>query len=283
MHQTLKARNGTTLRQRRYQNLPLQLDPLDPTGVNTPPIPLNAVNVDTQIQWYGGYILLTSQVVLQSIEDVLSEGGSLLTQCLRETRDVLIWNMLAATASTAYASLGSNGDFPTNITADDLQLVVDALTTASAMRFTEVVQGENRFGTQPILPCYVGMGHTDTLADLRATYGWQPSSSYPRPDDIFFGEYGTSGYVRMLLSPLAYTAASASSNGNTVYTNIITGREGYQCVALDTYSSSIYYVPPGASIADPLRRLQSIGMVFTAGQAITNYTWTARLLTTRLR
>lgn len=282
MSKSLKSRSGTVLRERRYDNLPTAPIPLGTSGLTPPPLNLVATNFDTQINWYGAYVVLTNQVTIQSIEDVLSEGGSLLSQCMRETQDQLLRDMLSSTASQVYCVLGSNGDLPTNITADDIQNVVSALLSASAMQFTEAMPGVNAFGTNPILPAFAGLGHTDLLGNLKKTAGWASSSSYPRAEDIFKGEYGTSGYVRALLSPRGKVTANASNLNASVYKFFITGKEAYQCVKMDTYNSALYYVPLGASTSDPLRQRQTLAMTFASGERIVQEIWCAALLATLL-
>lgn len=282
MAKSLRARSGTTLRERRYDNLPTVPTPLGPSGLTPPPLNLVAANFDTLINWYGAYIILTNQVTIQSIEDVLSEGGSLLAQCMRETQDQLLRDCLASSASVVWCDQGQNGDSPTNITSDDIQNVVNALLSASSMQFTNTIMGENKFGTNPILPCYLGLGHTDLLGDLRKTANFSPSSTYPRQDDVFKGEYGTQGYVRCLLSPKGYYQLGASALGATVYSFFIGGREAYQCVKMDTYSAALYYTPLGSSGNDPLRQRQTLAMTFASGEQVVNESWEVRLLCTLL-
>jgi N4-gp56 family major capsid protein len=272
MSKSLKGRSGTTLREGRYENAPTVPVPLGPSGLTPPPLNLVRTQFDSQINFYGAYYLITNQVTLLSIEDVLNEGGSLLGQCMKETKDQLLRDMLSSTPSKVQAVLGSNGDYPTNLTADDIQNVVNALLTASAMQFTRTIPGENKIGTSPILPSYLGLGHTNLIGGLRKTNGFVPSSSYPRSEDIFQGEYGTSGYVRTLLSPRGKIIPGASRGLRDVYDFAITGREAYQHVKLDNYSSNMYYTPSGAG-NDYLRQRQAIAMTFASAERAMNDLW----------
>lgn len=282
MHKMLDARSGTVLRERRYENAPVSVTPLSPYGLTPPPLQMTVTNFDSQINWYGSYFIITDQVTLVSIEDVLAEGGSILTQNLRETKDQLMNDVLQSSSSVIQAVLGSNGDMPTNITADDIQNVVQALISASAMMFTEAVQTVNQFGSTGLLPSYVAMGHTDLLGNLRKTTGFVPSSAYPRVEDIFKGEYGQSGYTRILLSPRGSIEYGASNLGANVYNLNIAGRESFQDVSLDTAFSSLYYVPLGASAEDPLRQRQALSMKFASAERLCNDLWVAKVQCTLL-
>src|ERR1700690_3814588 len=64
MYVSMEQNEGNILRQSRYDNLPTQPVPLGPSGVNPAPMTLNRLDTDVQIQWYGGYVALTEQVML---------------------------------------------------------------------------------------------------------------------------------------------------------------------------------------------------------------------------
>lgn len=100
---------GTTLRRRRYNRPPPILTPLGPSGQQPPPLSLTALNLDATMGFYGGYYYINEQVILQSQEDVLTEASYLLGICLRESEDILMRDMMAASASYINCQGGSNG------------------------------------------------------------------------------------------------------------------------------------------------------------------------------
>ena len=57
---------GTTLRMRRYNPLATAMVPLGDTGVTPPAQQLTAVDIDAKISFYGTYVILNEQVVLQN-------------------------------------------------------------------------------------------------------------------------------------------------------------------------------------------------------------------------
>jgi len=109
MRKSLSSRNGNIVRMRRYNRLNLATTPLGPAGVTPPAQQLSALDIDAQIQWYGSYVAITDQVTLINEDPVLNETASLLSQCLRETEDALVRNMLQATASVLNCVNGVNG------------------------------------------------------------------------------------------------------------------------------------------------------------------------------
>lgn len=66
MKKRIPSRSGNTVRYRRYNNLATATVPLGPGGLTPPPQTLSAVDIDAQIDWYGSYVILTDQVVLQN-------------------------------------------------------------------------------------------------------------------------------------------------------------------------------------------------------------------------
>ena len=75
MHKLMPRNGGTTMRMRRYNPLATALVPLGNTGVTPPPQNLTSVDIDAVISFYGTYVLINEQVVLQNQEDVLNEAS----------------------------------------------------------------------------------------------------------------------------------------------------------------------------------------------------------------
>lgn len=67
MYVSMEQNQGAILRQSRYDNLPTQPVPLGPSGLNPNPIPLNRLDTDVTIQWYGK---LKSAVVKPTLIDL---------------------------------------------------------------------------------------------------------------------------------------------------------------------------------------------------------------------
>lgn len=142
----LPAKGGRTLRMMRYDRLPTAPVPLGPSGQTPPAVPLNRVDIDATMSFYGLYVALNQQVVLQNQESVINETAELLGLSMRMTEDQLTRDMLEATASVYNCTGGQNGDLPTNLSVSDLDNVTSMLMTNDAWMILENKEGENRFG-----------------------------------------------------------------------------------------------------------------------------------------
>lgn len=60
----LPAKGGRTLRMARYDRLPTAPVPLGPSGATPPATPLNRVDIDATMSFYGLYIAINQQVTL---------------------------------------------------------------------------------------------------------------------------------------------------------------------------------------------------------------------------
>ena len=148
MLKQMPRNGGTILRMRRYNALPTATVPLGNSGVTPPPVQLTAVNIDATMDFYGQYILLNEQVTLQNQDPVLNEAAQRLGVSLRQTEDELTSAMLAATAAFINCVNGANGDVPTELTRDDLDIVIRTLVTNNAYTIADNIEGEDRFGEQ---------------------------------------------------------------------------------------------------------------------------------------
>ena len=58
----LPAKGGRTLRMARYDRLPTAPVPLGPSGATPPATPLNRVDIDATMSFYGLYVAINQQV-----------------------------------------------------------------------------------------------------------------------------------------------------------------------------------------------------------------------------
>lgn len=149
MKKQMPRNGGNTLRMRRYNPLNTAMVPLGNTGITPPPQNLTAVDIDAKIDFYGTYVTLNEQVVLQNHDPVLNEAAARLGVSLRQTEDQLTRDMLAATAGFINSVGGVNGDNPTEITRSDVDSVVRTLLNNNAYTIMDNIEGEDKFGTAP--------------------------------------------------------------------------------------------------------------------------------------
>jgi N4-gp56 family major capsid protein len=226
--------------------------PLGNTGQTPPPQLLTAVDIDAQISFYGTYVSLNEQVTLQNQDPVLNECAARLGVSLRQTEDQLTRDMLASTAAFINCAGGLNGDNPTNLTADDVAVVVAALLGNNAYTIMDNIEGEDKFGTAPVRDAYFGMCHTDLTQDLQGVAGFIQKNQYPSPMNALRSEWGAVGNVRFLISSIGSITANASMLGNNVYNIFVVGMEAFAKIEQDGYSASFInkYVNVKSSLMD---------------------------------
>lgn len=206
---------------------------------------------------------------------VLNEAAQRLGISLRQTEDQLMRDMLASTSAFVNCTSGVNGDNPTEITRNDIDLIVRALRGANAYSFLSGIEGENKFGTAPVRDAYFALGHTDMIGQLENCNGFIQKWNYPSVSSTLDAEWGTVANLRFLLSSIGSTTSSASLLGADVYNIFCCGREAFAAVEQDGYSAQFIYRPP---IYDgPLALNASVGYKFAEVPRILNDQWVMNL------
>jgi len=267
----LPAKGGTTLRMSRYDRLPTAPTPLGPTGATPPATPLNRVDIDATVSFFGLYVAINQQVTLHNQDPVLNETAELLGLSLRMTEDQLTRDMLASTATVYTCTGGSNGDVPSDISLSDVDDVTSALLTNDAWMIMDSIGGEDRFGTGPVRDAYLAKCHTNVTKDLNNLPNFIPKWNYPDDQRVLRSEWGAVNNVRFLVSSVGSIDANGSSLGNNVYNCFVQGMESLGCIYQDNYSASFLYRPP--EFSDPLFQNVTLGYVFAEVPKILNDLW----------
>ena len=206
----MEERSGDTMRFRRYTRLATAPVPLG-AAMNNPPVQqLTAVDLDAKIDWYATYIIITKQVTLINEDPVLNEAAARLGQSMRETEDELTANMLGATASVINCTGGGNGDNPTEIARSDIDGVIATLQNNNADFVTNMIGGEDKFGTGPVRDAYFGLGSTRLIGQLEAVNGFISKAQYPNQEGVLSAEWGSISNVRFYLSSMGTEIGRAS-------------------------------------------------------------------------
>lgn len=106
---TIQGNMGRTLRMRRYNRLQTAPVPVDPMFMNPPAQQLTALDVDSTVNWYATYAIITREVTAINEDPVLNQAAARLGQSLRETEDDLMRTLLEATAAFVNCVGGVNG------------------------------------------------------------------------------------------------------------------------------------------------------------------------------
>jgi N4-gp56 family major capsid protein len=271
-HVNMEQNQGNILRQSRYDNLPTQPVPLGPSGTNPPAMNLNRLDIDAQIDWYGGYVALTEQVLLINQDRVLEETLDLLSQSLKETEDQLTREHMVNAAPFVNAIGGVNGDNPTELVRSDIDALVKVLRGNNAKFLMDSIDGEDRFGTGPVRNSYWAKASTDMIGDLEQITGFINAANYPDTSDLLEAEWCSIGNLRFLLSSVWPVSLNASALGNNVENIIVQGQEAVSEIDLDGYSAQYRFTPPRIA-GGPLWLYGTSGYVFAQVPQVTNFTW----------
>lgn len=270
---------GQVMRMRRYNPLNTAMVPLGNSGITPPAQNLTAVDIDAKMSFYGTYVIINEQVVLQNQDPVLNEAAARLGVSLRQTEDQLTRDMLAATASFMNASFGVNGDVPTEISRPDVALVVQTLVTNNAYTIMDNQEGDLKFGTAPVRDSYIAMCSSQLTPDLENVAGFNPKWNYPYPDKAHRSEWGSVANLRFFISSIGSFTRNGSALGANVFNIFCAGMEGYGCIEQDGYSASFIYRPP---IFDgPLAQNVTVGYKFAEVPRLLNDLWVINLRVTR--
>lgn len=278
MKKRMPSRSGRIVRYRRFNNLARALVPLGDSGITPPAQSVSAMDIDAKVEWYGTYVILTDQVVLQNQDPVLNEVASLLAQSLRETDDQLTKLMLESTSSFVNCVNGSNLDTPTELTLPDIRAITFALIDASARMISDNIEGEDKFATAPIREAYWTMCHSNVLNNLEEVSGFVPTSQYASTRSLS-AEWGSVQNTRWLYSPIGSITPNASALGSDVYNCFTTGRESYATIDQDGQSAEFIYQGLGSG-NDPMLQRQTSAYKFAVAKRLLNDTRLINLRTT---
>ncbi len=267
----MKRKGGPIKRYRRYNALNSSLVPLGNSGVTPPSQNLTAVDIDARIDYYGTYVEINEQTILENQEQVLNEASLRLGVSLRQTEDELTSNMLAATAAQINCTFGGNGDSPTEISRQDISRVIRRLLSNDGKMFLSNIEGESKEGTAPVRNAYLCLSSTDITGDLQNVTGFIHQANYPSQNNVLQSEWGTVDNLRFLVTSADSSSASASNLGATVYNNFCVAQEAYACIEQSGYSTQFIYRP--AIYSGPLAQNVTVGYKFAEVPRILNDAW----------
>jgi N4-gp56 family major capsid protein len=176
---------------------------------------------------------------------VLNEAAARLGQSMRETEDELIRDMLAGTASVINCTGGTNGDNPTEITRGDVDNVIATLQNNDADFITNMIGGEDKFGTGPIRDAYFALSDTNMIGQFENVNGFIAKAQYPNQQGVLSAEWGSISNTRIYVSSRGSVTTNGSLLGADIYNVFIGGQESYAKIEQNGVSARFIYHPPG--------------------------------------
>ena len=210
---------------------------------------------------------------------VLNSAAARLGQALRETQDALQRDNLESSASIINCVGGTNGDLPTEMAITDVDDVVTTLQNNSGEYITNMIGGEDRFGTSPIGDSYICMLTTRMIPIMNNMTGFIRKFQYPNIKDTLSTEWGGANNVRFFVSEQGSVTPNASLLGNDIANCFVAAKEAYKVVWQAGGKARFIYMPPGFN-NDPCMLRHTAGCSFYQGQCITNDLWLQNLRST---
>lgn len=288
----LPRNTAKTIEFRRAVPYPISLSQLQ-EGVTPPAGSTQFEDVSVEMGQYGG-LQQISDVVADMCEDpVLNVMSELSGEQAAETKERLIWGVIRAGTNVTYVDSAGTASGRSDVN-DVIDLTVQRAITRSlksqrAHKYTKMLAASPKYGTEPVAPSFVAVGHTDTEQDIRDITGFTPIEKYGTPQFLNDNEVGKVEEFRYITSPVlepwlgagSGTLNSMRSVGGSnvdVYPIVYMGMRAWSNVPLrGAGSMSPTVLNPGkVSPSDPLGQRGYVGWKMYFAALITNEAWIHR-------
>ena len=259
----IPANNGTNvIKFRKYGSLTAQTTALT-EGVTPSGTQLSVTDITATVKYYGDYVTLTDQLVLETYDPILTETAEILGEQAGDSLDQLCRDIMAAGTSIQYASVASSDDTLTaamKLTREEIKEAVRTLRGNNAKPITSMIDPSTGYNTVPIGKSYVGIVSEDTAYDLDDATGCIPVEKYPSKAGVMPDEIGSLANVRFIMSTNAYQLATANADSGPVHYTIILGQNAVAQTRISGAALQNIVKPLGsAGTADPLNQRATSG------------------------
>lgn len=286
------GRNQTnTQKFRRYERLSAATTPLTEGVTPTGSSPTNT-DYSVTLAQYGDYLELTDVIQDLHTDPVLQEFSGMLGEQAALTVEMIAFGVLKA-GTTLYRANGSaRTDINTPLTLNLQRKAVRGLKRQYARPFTKKISSSPAFGTENVLPSFIGLAHVDLENTIRGLSGFQDVKDYGPGANMYEGEIGAVENVRYITSTVieswadgggakagsGTTMVSTSGTNADVYPVLYLSPDAFGTVPLkgsNAISPSV--VNPKPVAGDPLGQRGSVGWKTYFATVILNQAWMARV------
>jgi len=220
---------------------------------------MTVTRMDATAKQYGDLVILTDVIELTVSDPVANEANRRLGEQMGRTLDTLTFDILHATTNYYAAAKGANTYTPTEITQEDIDIVVQKLMNKDTSMFAEIMPASTGYGTAPLDESYYAMTNTAVYRDVKEVDSWVPINQYPKPAARKLGERGYTDNVRWCMSSKAPSTANGDLAGtHTIYDWFVLGRDAYGVVDIASGNAESIFTPPGGA-GDRLKQRSSLG------------------------
>ena len=285
---TLPGNSTKSMNWRRYNSLPIVPAANIVEGVTPTAQKLTVTDVSITLSQMGGLTELTDVIQDTHEDPVLKEMTVIVGEQIAQSVETLRYGVLKATTNKFYANGAVRTDVNTAIASAIQKKIIRALKRQNAMKITNIIKSTPSFNTESVLPCYVGITHTDMENDIRGMTGFIDAKDYGNTTPME-GEIGAVGDVRYMISNIftsypdagAAKGAMVSTSGTDadVYPILYLGRDAWAGVALKgAFAVTPTVINPSTKDkSDPLGQRGYVGWLTMQGAVILNDLWMACL------
>lgn len=272
----IPQKNSKTAIFRRYDNLADALTPLT-EGVSPPSEQVTKFDITAVVSQYGKVVELTDDIIVTVQDQTANEVADMLAQNAASTYDIIVRNMLVATAAQIDCLNGVNGNAITEVTTTDLELAVDYLENNNGKKLSPNQEGTNAFGTAPVWAAFWMIISTNLRTDFKNLANFLPTADYPRQQSVLEAEFGSCDEVRIVKTSQGAVDTSVSP---PVYSNLLFAANAYGRIEIDDQSMEMIIKPLGAG-QDPLNQRSTMGWKGRLGCVILDDSWCVNLRSTK--
>lgn len=235
--ESLPKNHGRTIEWRKWTDFEKQTTPVT-EGVTPKPMKLSVNPVRAELSQYIGWVLLTDQVQLMTIDNVLVEYTEKLSQNAKLSLDTITRErIIAGNDDQNNVAFAGGANAISGLTATSL------ITPADVAKMATLLKNNN---APKIDGAYVAIIHPAVSLDLMTNENWIDVTKYSAATRIFDGEIGKLYGVRFVESTEAKFTPAAG--GNVAYfTCLFFGRGFGKKVAINSENARIIVKPVGSS------------------------------------
>ena len=274
---------GDGVRFSRYERLPNFDDTPLVEGVVPDSTPLTKTDIETASQDFGQYIEFTDKILVahEDGQRLVKTMSDELGKSAGESQENLLFKAISGGSNIIYAD-GSVDDQEVvsrgaKITTQDLKIARLSLRNQIAKKFTSIIKGSTKVGTQPIPSTYIMFAHPDVVADMENLVGWKAVETYAGAGGTpMKGEVGSIDQFRVIETTLCPTETVSLQ---TVYKTFVFGMDSFARVSIRGKKSPqfIFKNVGSAGSQDPLNQIGTSGVKFSQAGTILNNAWLVEL------
>ena len=262
---TIKDNN--TIRLSKYPSLGTQTVALT-EGVNPSPQRLSKSQITATVSIYGGYVEITEEVDLYTIDPVVAVATERVGWQAFETLDEITRDIIHGGTNYMWAGGASaQNAIDDSVTEADLRKIARALRNTNTPFFKQLVGGTPNVNTTGLNNAWAMIIHPDVLYDMEALGTWTPVNEYSKPETADEYEEGAIGNFRVIATTVApilegagasvgSTGKKSTSSNIDVYQNLILAPDAFGTVRPDSGTQSIR---KGPEYGGPLNMYTTVG------------------------